>query len=211
LQDAVCDPIWPQYIPGRSNHNNAALKGVDTGSNPKPWISDEYVPLPNRLVLHYHRRMESIEYMTRSRDFYAAQGFEKAYVWAHFDDVPFTPLRKSLAESTLALMTTASLYDRTPGDRREVASAGTGFPPERLYGNDLSWDKKTTHLEDRNSYFPINALKADVGRGRIGALAKRFHCLPTSYSQRQTLDVDGPEVVRRCLEDGVDVALLVPI
>ena len=152
-----------------------------------------------------------VPYMGRTRAYYAAQGFETAYVWAHFDDVPFTPLRKLLWESTLAIITTASLYDRTFADVREVASALTASPPQRLYGNDLEWDKNATHLDDLDAFFPLRCLEAFVEEGRIGAIAPRFHCAPTEYSQRRTRTVDAPEILRRCREDGADAAVLVPL
>jgi hypothetical protein len=149
--------------------------------------------------------------MERTRLYYQAHGFTRDYGWAEFEDVPFTPLRKPLAESTVALMSTASLYNRVATDRREVASGLTLEPPPRLYANDLSWDKQATHLDDLNSYFPIDRLSALAARGRIGRLAEHFHCLPTSYSRRGTLEDIAPEVLRRCRQDNVDIALLVPL
>jgi len=41
-------------------------------------------------------------------------------------------------------------------------------------------------------------------------LAKRFHGAPTHRSQQHTTAVDAPEILARCVEDGVDAALLVP-
>lgn len=152
-----------------------------------------------------------VQYMTRTRLYYEAQGFERPYVWAHFDDVPFEPLARPLSESTITLLTTSSLYDRRPTDEREVASGLLAEPPAQLFGNDLSWHKQATHLDDLNSFFPIDHLIGLVEAGRLGRLAQRFHCLPTSYSQRTTMEVDAPEVLKRCQEDGVDVALLVPL
>ena len=152
-----------------------------------------------------------LPYMERTRRYYAAQGFEKPYVWAEFKDVPFTSLTKPLADSTVTLMTTASLYDRAAADPREVACGLMAQPPERLYANDLSWDKQATHLEDLNSYFPIDHLTGFVADGRIGRLAQRSYCVPTGYSQRRTRQQDAPEILRRCREDAVDVALLVPL
>ena len=149
--------------------------------------------------------------MARTRAYYAAQGFDTAYVWAHFDDVPFTPLSKPLGQSKLAIITTASLYERTFSDVRDVASGSTIDPPERLYGNDLQWDKNATHLDDLNAFFPLECLKALVEAGRVGSITARFHCAPTEYSQRRTRIVDAPEVLRRCREDGADVAMLVPL
>lgn len=153
----------------------------------------------------------SVPYMDRTRAYYAAQGFDKPYVWAHFDEVPFAPLSKPLAQTKLALITTASLYDRTFADVREVASGPTGDPPQRLYGNDLEWDKKATHLDDLNAFFPLKCLETLVEVGRIGGITARFHCAPTEYSQRRTRTVDAPEILRRCREDGADAAMLVPL
>ena len=50
-----------------------------------------------------------------------------------------------------------------------------------------------------------------MSEGRKGALAERFHGVPTDYSQRRTCEEDAPEILRRCREDGVDVVLLVPL
>ncbi|MCE2460077.1 MAG: hypothetical protein J4F38_04780 [Pseudomonadales bacterium] len=154
---------------------------------------------------------EPIAYMERTRRYYEAQGFEKAYAWARFDDIPFTPLQKPVSDSTLVLVTTMALYDRDATDVRHVASGSTLEAPARLYGDDLSWDRTASHLEDRGSYFPVDAVHDLVRRGRIGALAERFHCAPTDYSQRRTRQADAPEVLKRCREDGADIALLVPI
>lgn len=155
--------------------------------------------------------VEPIGYMARTRRYYKAQGFEKPYAWAHFDDIPFTPLDKPVSDSTLVLITTMALYDRDASEVRQVASGSTLETPARLFGDDLSWDRTATHLEDRGSYFPIDALHEFVRQGRVGALAERFHCAPTEYSQRRTRQADAPEVLTRCREDGADIALLVPI
>ena len=154
---------------------------------------------------------QHVPYMDRTRRYYAAQGFEKAYAWAHFEDTPFTPSGKPVAESKLALITTAALYDRQATDPRLVASGETAEPPERLFGNDLSWDKRATHLDDLNSYFPIDRLSELVSEGLLGRVAPRFHCVPTEYSQRRTMRKDAPEILARCREDGADIALLVPL
>lgn len=154
---------------------------------------------------------QPVAYMERTRQYYEAQGFEKPYQWAKSDDVPFTRLSKPVAESRLALITTASLRERHETDARAVTSGLVDQCPERLYANDLFWDRKATHLEDLNSYFPIDRLKTLVDQGRIGDLAPRFHCVPTEYSQRRTLEIDAPEILKRCREDGADLALLVPL
>lgn len=152
-----------------------------------------------------------VAYMERTRRYYEAQGFERPYRWAHFDSAPFAPLPKPLAQCRLAVVTTSALYDRAEADPRYVDSGLMAAPPARLFANDLSWDKKATHLDDRASYLPIEPLRALVDEGRLGALAPRFHCAPTEYSQRRTRAADAPEILKRCREDGADIALLVPL
>ena len=152
-----------------------------------------------------------VQYMARTRRYYEAQGFERPYVWAHFDDVPFVPLAAPLEQSRLAVVTTSALYDREATDPRYVASGSMVEAPARLYANDLAWDKQATHMEDRGSYFPIEPLRTMVDAGRLGALTERFHCAPTEYSQRRTLEADAPNILKRCAEDGADIALLVPL
>ncbi len=154
---------------------------------------------------------EPVAYMKRTRDYYVAQGFDTAYRYAQHDDAPFTPLTKPLAQCTIGLITTASLYERPPLTPREVESASTLTPPKRLHTNDLSWDKEATHTDDINSFCPIDPLKKLVDDGRIGALAARLHCAPTEYSHRATSEQDAPEILRRLREDSADIALLVPL
>ena len=94
---------------------------------------------------------------------------------------------------------------------KEVSSGSTAEPPTRLYTADLAWDKETTHTDDLDSFFPIHRLQEFVEAGRIGSLAARYHGAPTEYSQRRTLERDAPEILRRCREDRVEAALLVPL
>lgn len=36
-----------------------------------------------------------VSYIDRSREYYAAQGYNKPYAWPHYDDVPFAPPQKT--------------------------------------------------------------------------------------------------------------------
>lgn len=154
---------------------------------------------------------QPVQYMDRTRRYYEAQGFDRAYQWAQFDDVPFQPLTKPLRDSRLVVITTGARYDRQASDPRFVDSGNIDDLPARLYADDLAWDKDATHMEDLESYLPIKSLDALVAAGELGSLAPRFHCLPTEYSQRRTKEADSPEILNRCREDGADVALLVPL
>ncbi len=151
-----------------------------------------------------------VAYIDRSRAYYEAQGFDTAYRYAHFEDAPFMPLSKPLAECTLGLVTTASTYRRASLEPRKIDSGSTLTSPT-LYADDLSWDKQTTHLDDVNSFFPVALLREMETQGVIGRLASRFHCAPTEYSHRMTMEKDAPEILRRLREDGADIALLIPL
>ena len=158
-----------------------------------------------------------ISYIDRTRELYLAQGYGNPYQWAYFDEVPFTPLPVALSECRLTLITTASpLREESISEGglpmpKEVSSGSTASPPERLYTEDLAWDKETTHTDDLDSFFPIHRLQELADSGRIGSLAARYHGAPTEYSQRRTMERDAPEILRRCREDGVEAALLVPL
>ena len=158
-----------------------------------------------------------VSYIDRTREFYEAQGYEKPYRWARFDDVPFARLKQPLASSRVTLVTTASeWWDQQPQDgvlrgAKQVWSDATALPPKRLFTDDLSWDKQATHTDDVESFLPIRQLDAFAAEGRIGSVAKRFHSVPTEYSQRRTLEEDAPEILRRCREDAVDAVLLAPL
>ena len=58
-----------------------------------------------------------IDYMRRTREYYLALGYDNPYRWAHYVDAPFQPLKKKLKDSTLALITTAALYQPDKGDQ----------------------------------------------------------------------------------------------
>ena len=160
-------------------------------------------------------------YMQRTRDWYLALGYGNPYRWAHYTEVPFQPLDKPLAEATVALITTAAPYQPDKGNQGPGAAYNAAAKFYKVYSGDtgvdhdvrvshVGIDRKHTSMEDSGSWFPLPALRAAVSKGRIGRLAQRFHGAPTNRSQRHTLEIDCPEILRLCREDGVDVAVLVP-
>ena len=58
-----------------------------------------------------------VPYRQRTRDYYLALGYAKPYRWAQYSEMPFTPLAKPLAQSRLALITTAAPYQPDKGDQ----------------------------------------------------------------------------------------------
>ncbi len=150
-------------------------------------------------------------YMEKTRRYYEAQGFERAYQWAENDDIPFTPLAKPLEACRVTLVTTAVPDGAVPKLSRKATSIPLQQAPESFFTDDLSWDKKATHTNDRASYFPLELCQQLVEDQTIGSLAPRFHFVPTDYSQRHTLEDDAPAILKACQEDEVDVAILIPL
>ena len=161
-----------------------------------------------------------IPYMQRTRDYYQALGFAP-YRWAHFTEVPFTPLAKPLAQSRVALITTAAPYQPGAGDQGPGAKYNAAAKFYTVYSDStetipdlrishVGYDRIHTTARDPRTWLPLGRLHEFVKAGRIGALTPRFHGAPTNRSQRVTTETDAPELLRRCREDSADVALLVP-
>jgi glycine/betaine/sarcosine/D-proline reductase family selenoprotein B len=158
--------------------------------------------------------------MERTRDYYRALGFATPYRWASLAEVPFSPLRKKLSGSNVALVTTAVPFDPAKGDQGPGAAYNSAAKFYTVYSGDtaaehdlrishVNYDRNHTSAADQATYFPLRALRRAAAAGRIGQVAARFHGAPTNRSHRATITVDAPEIVRRCLEDGADAAILV--
>jgi len=149
--------------------------------------------------------------MERSRKYYEAYGYEKPYRWAHFDSVPFTRLTKPLEKYTVTIITTAMPDASFSGDADVLHIGDMNHPPESFYTDERFWDKEATHTDDINTFFPVEQLKKLIDKGKIGKLSKHYYCVPTEYSQRRTLEHDAPVILQSCRDEGVDLALLVPL
>jgi len=162
---------------------------------------------------------QPIRYIERTHRWYGALGYGNPYRYAEYAEVPFTPLAQPLPESRVALLTTAAPYRPDKGDQGAGAAYNAAAKFFAVYSGDttVDHDLRVSHVavdhahlsDDQNCWFPLPALRRAVARGRIGALTPRFHGVPTNRSQRHTLEVDAPEVLKRCREDGADVAVLV--
>src|SRR5205085_5414566 len=112
------------------------------------------------------------------------------YEWAHYASVPFSGLAKPLAESRVALVTTAAPYQPGKGDQGPGAPYNAAAKFYTVYSGDsardhdlrishVGIDRTHTSAEDPGTWFPLPALRRAAAAGRIGALAARFHGLPT--------------------------------
>lgn len=161
-------------------------------------------------------------YIDRSREFYLAMGYTKPYVWAHLAEVAFTPLDKALSQADVSVITTAAPIEPGKGEQGpgapmnraaafdEIYSAPSGDAPE-LGISHLHYDRSHTSAADTRAFMPLPALAEAAAVGRIGAVAPRFHGVPTRYSHRLTIEQDGSELLARLREDKTDAAILVAI
>ncbi len=159
--------------------------------------------------------------MARTREYYRAIGYTTPYRWAHHVDAPFQPLQKPLAQSRVAIVTTAAPFDPANGDQGPGAKYNGGAKFYSVYAGDISkphdlrishiaYDRVHTRADDSGTWFPLPQLQRLAAAGRIGAVAPHFFGAPTNRSHRVTLDTDAPEILARCRADNVDAAVLVP-
>ena len=159
-----------------------------------------------------------VSYIDKSREYYAAQGYTQPYQWCYHKEVPFNMLSKPLSDCTVGVVTTATLpahWQSLPegeSSPQKRPYAESSYPvPEALYTKDMEWDKDTTHTDDLDTYLPLNRLQELQQSGKFGKMSPRFYGVPTTYSQRQTRESDVPVIFKWCEEDGVDIAILVPL
>jgi hypothetical protein len=160
-----------------------------------------------------------VRYIDKTREYYRAEGYDRAYEWAHFDTVPFAPfagLGKPLSGCRVGVVTTSEMARRDRPDppedlKRLVYALPTDVPVTHLYSRKASYDRYATTLDDVDSYLPLTHLERFIADGRIGSLAPRFQVIYSEYSQRKTLTIDAPDILRQMREDRVDVAVLTAV
>ena len=139
-------------------------------------------------------------------------------------DIPWTPLRKPLAEATVALVTTAAVALKTDrpfdqdGERR---NPWWGDPTCRVLPRDATErDVAVYHLHidtsyadrDLNCVLPLQRLLELEAAGEIGRSApSHYSFMGYLLDTRELIEVHLPAVIRRMKAEGVDVALLVPV
>ncbi|MEZ5851416.1 MAG: hypothetical protein R3D68_12295 [Hyphomicrobiaceae bacterium] len=165
--------------------------------------------------------MDHVRYIDRTRDDYLRQGYETSYQWAHFEDVPFTPLKKPLSACRIGLLGTSEVAvhfdpatETNPIDEedfRGVYTIPASTPTEKLYSRTLSFDRNATHLDDVGAFYPVDRLREAVAGGRVGAMPERVYGAYNNYSQRKVLTQEAPKALAYAREDGLDAIVLVPV
>ena len=147
--------------------------------------------------------------------------FLRAYPWRRIDPVPLARRKKPVERSRVALVTTAGL----------VPPGAPPFDPS-VKGGDFSYrviaaDADVAALEehhrsesfdhagialDRNLALPLDQLRELAARGEIGEVAPRHLSYMGSITAPGRLAArTAPEGARLLADDGVDLALLIPV
>ncbi len=147
--------------------------------------------------------------------------FLKAYQWRKMDPVPWTPLKKPLSQSKMALVSSAGfvLPDQPHFDGsikggdpsfREIPSA---VEVKTLLETHRSESFDHTGIQkDPNVGFPIDRVRELAVSGRIGAVNHRhLSCMGSITAPGRLIHKTAPPAVRLLVEDQVDAALLVPV
>jgi D-proline reductase (dithiol) PrdB len=128
-------------------------------------------------------------------------------------EVPWTPLRKSLSDSTVALISTGGVHLRS--DRPFNLNSDPTFRviPKYAQPCDLAISHqaydRTDALRDINLVFPIERLRELEAERVIGRLAEEHYGFGLMGSAKRLMPA-LKEVARRISESGVDLVLLVP-
>jgi D-proline reductase (dithiol) PrdB len=146
---------------------------------------------------------------------------------------PFTPLRKPLAESRLALLTTSGHFVKG-GDpqpfgtenmtqdeatdrimdfiRSEPALSAIPVrtPAKELRVRHGGYDIRASQI-DPNVVLPLEILLELESQGRIGKLTQDAYSFVGACSQKRLLNKTGPQWVKLFQEQQIDTVLLVPV
>jgi D-proline reductase (dithiol) PrdB len=142
-----------------------------------------------------------------------------------YADVPWTPVRRPLSESKVALLSTAGLSMRgdTPFDMELERRTPTRGDPSwrRLSADATSATIEANHLHidtgyierDLNVALPLDRLRSLVAAGEVGAMAESHYSImgyqgnDTSALERES----APAIAAAMRSEEVDLALLAPV
>ena len=141
-------------------------------------------------------RSEFVPYMERTRLFYRAQGFDKDYVWAHFEATPFSAPSKPLEDCVVTVVTTAVAHPRYPSRSEKQKVFLLLNPRQSLIRLSFPGIRKRHIPTTGKVTSRWKFLTSSRGDGMIKRVSKRFHFVPTQYSQKATSIEDAPSMQR---------------
>jgi len=173
----------------------------------------------------------------------AARLIEHAYAWqvhaydsvssTTYDEGPFTPLRKPLAESRIALLASSGQFiagdDPRPfgvedmcqeeacerimdfiRSEPRLSTIPAGTPSDQLRARHGGYDVRAAQA-DPNTVLPHEIMLELADEGHFGKLAPDVYSFVGACSQRRLLKETGPQWVKLFQEMAIDAAVLVPV
>ncbi len=163
--------------------------------------------------------VDSFKWLPRS-----IAGYYQAMQMPDLGEIPWTPMKKPVAQARFALVTSAGVYvkgEQEPFDLDgERKNPIWGDPTYRVIPSDVQQDQVgVAHLhingedieQDINIVLPIQRFQELADAGEIGSLAAQHY----SFMGYQANDDEwrnsyGSEVAQRMIEAEVDAALITP-
>ena len=147
--------------------------------------------------------------------------YMQAHPYRHIDWRPGAQLRKPLAASKIAVVTSAAFYgaDQEPFDPRvrggdysyrEIAR-NSDLETLRIGHKSDAFDHSGIE-QDKNLALPLDRLREMQREGSLGGVAERHYSLMGSITAPGRLvQVTAPEIAEKVAADRVDAVLLTPV
>ena len=156
--------------------------------------------------------MPPIDYIPRTRELYPGY---LAYRWAERESAPWTPLRRPVAQSTVALVTSGGVHlaDQEPfhirddTSLREIPAEAPASDMRVRHFGYLTDDARA----DPNCVFPLERMRELEAEGVIGGLwDPAYSFMGGIYSVRRVEEELVPDLLGRLSAGRVDLLFLVP-
>jgi hypothetical protein len=147
--------------------------------------------------------------------------FLKTYPWRRIDPVPWAAPLKPLAESKVAVVSTAGLVLPSQEPFDDTVRGGDWSYRELPHDADLTTLRETHRSEsfdhtglraDANLGMPLDRLRELVAAGEIGSINHRhFSLMGSITAPGRLIRESAPAVAAALSADAVDAVLLVPV
>ncbi len=147
------------------------------------------------------------------------RGWMKDFPWVVNEDIPWTPVKRPISSSKVALVSTAGVYtpDQEPfaitnrddvDESYRVIPADAGLSTLRIAHE--HYDHQFAE-QDRNVVFPLERFRELVAQGEVGQLSPRAFSITGYIPRPDRLYHTAEEIAAMMVEDGVDAAFLTPV
>ncbi len=151
----------------------------------------------------------------------AVRLFLKAYRWRRIDPVPWTPLKRAVKHSRISLVSSAGFVPPDQPVFDESKKGGDSrfrWIPDSIKVKSLIQTHRSEAFDhkggeqDPNLVFPIDRIREMHEAGEIGEVNHRHLSFMGSITAPGPLiSQTAPEAADLLIEDGVEIALLVPV